>query len=65
MQLSFYEQLILSLRERQNFYQDKILTGNLSFDEYKSMTGKLVGLQESEEVVMNTYKSLFENVIKE
>lgn len=64
MSYSFYERVLLSIRERETFYQDRILTGNLTFDEYKSMTGRLLGLQESEEAVKDAYKFMFEDTIK-
>ena len=65
MSTSFYERVLYEIRKRQAFYQDKIITGNLTIDEYKSMTGKFIGLQDAEEAVMVAYRSLFEDRIKE
>jgi hypothetical protein len=64
MQTSFYERVLLEVRERQNSYQERIMTGSLSPDEYKMMAGKFLGLRESEDAVKEAYRSLFEDRIK-
>lgn len=61
---SFYERVLYEIREREKFYEGKILIGTLTHDEYKTFTGRLYGLMEGEEAVKTAYKAMFENKVK-
>ena len=61
MGVSFYEKLLMRLRERQDAYMSVVMGGKLTPEEYKEMTGKFQGLRESEDEVKNLYLRMYEN----
>jgi phage portal protein BeeE len=61
--MSFYERLLLSLRERQDAYAKVIVAGKLNSEEYKEMAGKFQGLREAEEEVKSLYVRMYENAM--
>jgi hypothetical protein len=65
MYTSFYELLLIKLREAQDTYNKRILSGKLIPEEYKELCGIVEGLKQAEKSVKNCYKSLYENTFKE
>lgn len=62
---NFYENLLGNLRKSQQAYSDRILSGSFStFDEYKSCTGRYLGLKEAEYIIQETYKNTYELIPK-
>lgn len=66
MVIKFCENFLLKLRERQTVYGSRITSGTLStLEEYKFISGKLRALEESEGILKQVYKEMFESKVIE
>lgn len=62
----FVERLLLKLRERRSTYSSRILTGNVAnLEEYKFSAGKMLGIEEAEDIVKKLYKETYEGNVEE
>ncbi len=59
--MGFYERLLLFIREKKASYHSMVMSGNLPFDEYKSITGIVKGLSEAEECAKRAYVKSYED----
>lgn len=61
MLLNFCETFLKQVRERQEIYKNRLCSGAFhDFEEYKFVAGILKGLSESEILMANLYKNIFE-----
>lgn len=63
--MTFYERILLEIRERIHIYAENICAGRLELVEYKSMTGRMNGLKEAENIILKAYKDCFEKSFQE
>lgn len=63
--MTFYERILLEMRERIALYSNTVCGGGLTHDEYRTATGAIKGIKECENLVLKAYKDCFENTIKD
>lgn len=64
MILNFCNGLLRQIRERQVVVAERLTSGSCkTFEEYRQQIGKLQGLKEAEEVVLEIYKNTFRTEI--
>lgn len=61
MLIKFCEKILRRFEERKKIYTDKILSGSCqTFEEYRLNIGKYKGIEESEVILKQVYKNMFE-----
>ena len=61
MVIKFCENVLRRLEERKKIYERKILSGSFqTLEEYKLSIGKYLGIEETEIILKEIYKSMFE-----
>lgn len=65
MDSRYLEKLLELLRERQAFYSTNILSGSLSFEDFKHMCGKHYAICEAERIAKKLYKDMCDISAKE